>query len=388
MPRTEAVGALLDALPWSYETATFDSLGFRFSVRTTDPALGSHLDDLYRACVTDDDAITVARYTIRERAGRDDTRFVVHCDGQRVISTPHPSVALDYLVWDVNRRTAAVATDSLLVHAGAVAVNGAAILVPARSGGGKSTLVSALVLAGCDYVTDETVAIDPQSGWLRGAPKPIALKPGALEMFGDVLAPPDRVVARYTTETRHVAVGELAGVPATPPLPVRIVALPDLQARGDEVATPLTRAETMAFLAEQSYNFDQFGPRRLPTLARALEQAACYRLDTSDLPAAVATLLALRQRESRPAAHTMPRRRSDIECVVVDRELVAYDPSRACLHLLNPTAALVWERCDGTRAIGAIVDELAATHGTSNAIVEADVRACLADFAERGLLRR
>jgi hypothetical protein len=82
----------------------------------------------------------------------------------------------------------------------------------------------------------------------------------------------------------------------------------------------------------------------------------------------------------------MPRIRPDVESVIVDDERVVYDPPRHCVYVLNPTAVAVWDRCDGVRDFAAVVTELATAHGLANGQVEADVRACLADFASRDLL--
>src|SRR3954447_6225511 len=49
----------------------------------------------------------------------------------------------------------------IFVHAGCVAVDGKAIVIPGRTMSGKSSLVSALVRAGATYYSDEYAAIDP-----------------------------------------------------------------------------------------------------------------------------------------------------------------------------------------------------------------------------------
>lgn len=54
------------------------------------------------------------------------------------------------------------ATPYLFVHAGVVAWNGTAILLPGRSFAGKSTLVTSLVQAGATYYSDEYAVLDDE----------------------------------------------------------------------------------------------------------------------------------------------------------------------------------------------------------------------------------
>jgi hypothetical protein len=290
--RAAAIAERLDAYAWTYETAVFDCLGFEFSVRTTDPTLGRLLDTIYGDCSRLASG-TGARYTVRERSGNDGSRFVVHRDGERVISTPFASVALDFLVWDVNQRTVATGTDHLLVHAGAAACDDTVVLVPGVSGAGKSTLVAALVRAGFGYITDEAIAIHPTTARVTGAPKPIGMKTGSWQLFPHALTAGSQVATRYTATTRHLPVTAFSGRVSREPLPARLIVVPVWDANTVDVASPLSRAHTLALMAEQSFNFETFGPARLGLLARLVTDCACYQLDTSDLDRAVDAIRSL-----------------------------------------------------------------------------------------------
>lgn len=97
------------------------------------------------------------------------------------------------------------APDLVFVHAGSVAVDGRALLLPGRSMAGKTTLVAALVRAGCTYLSDEYALIGPD---------------------GLVHPYPRRLSIREDGGRREVPVDELGGVAAAGPLPVgRIAAL-------------------------------------------------------------------------------------------------------------------------------------------------------------------
>jgi hypothetical protein len=68
---------------------------------------------------------------------------------------------------------------AIAFHASAVRRNGRCMLLPASSGGGKSTLCAALLHSGFEFVSDDLVLLDGTSPGLRGVPLPLSLKEGS-----------------------------------------------------------------------------------------------------------------------------------------------------------------------------------------------------------------
>lgn len=80
---------------------------------------------------------------------------------------------------------AARSHDQAVLHAGAVRTPaGALLLVPGTIDAGKSTVVAALVQAGCDYLGDESIALRPGTLDLVPYPKPLTLGPVSREVLG------------------------------------------------------------------------------------------------------------------------------------------------------------------------------------------------------------
>jgi hypothetical protein len=80
----------------------------------------------------------------------------------------------------VRSAVAVNAPDHVFVHAGVVARDGRAIVLPGASGTGKTTLVVALVRAGATYFSDEFAVLDPE-GRVHPYPKTLSLRePGAV----------------------------------------------------------------------------------------------------------------------------------------------------------------------------------------------------------------
>ena len=63
------------------------------------------------------------------------------------------------------------------VHAGVVGYGDRALLLPASSGGGKTTLVAALLERGARYVTDE-IALFDEHGRVHPYPRPLMMRDG------------------------------------------------------------------------------------------------------------------------------------------------------------------------------------------------------------------
>ena len=86
---------------------------------------------------------------------------------------------------------------------------------------------------------------------------------------------------------------------------------------------------------------------------------------------------------------TRPRRRRDIvQRQVDDGETVLYDPLTESLHILNATARLIWESCDGEHTPADVTHAIRARYSTTDGIdVLSDVEQTLQGLAERGLLQ-
>ena len=101
-----------------------------------------------------------------ERAPEDDeiheARYRVVIDGGGVAASTGASIAIDRFENAIQYFVAEFAKPWLFVHAGVVAWQDVAIVLPGRSFAGKSTLVHALVDAGATYLSDEYAVFDAE----------------------------------------------------------------------------------------------------------------------------------------------------------------------------------------------------------------------------------
>jgi len=215
-------------------TGPFDAHGFTFDISSPVDDLIAAVDDVLvdMRRVADDPPSIVHHIEIDPAVGGPDTRIAyrLRVDGESVHESLMEGSVLSHVLMEVNRRaTASVwANGSIALHASVVAGPGGAVVVAGASHSGKTTLATALALAGegrFAFVADEVCALDPVDLTVTPYGKPAALRtPGS-----DLLAPRiDRLRrpgSRFERDERFVPPRDLGRAPSGP-CPVRAVVFP------------------------------------------------------------------------------------------------------------------------------------------------------------------
>lgn len=100
-------------------------------------------------------------------------------DGRLAYALLERDHAFARLRWEVLQAVRAGSPMAVLLHAAAVARGGDVLLIPGRSGAGKSFLTAHLADEGWCVLSDELVAIDIATANVSGAAVPLNLKPSA-----------------------------------------------------------------------------------------------------------------------------------------------------------------------------------------------------------------
>ncbi|RIQ13683.1 hypothetical protein [Jiangella rhizosphaerae] len=183
-------------------------------------------------------------------------------------------------------RLAVERSPRLLFHAGAVERDGAAVLFPGESGTGKSTTVAACVRRGLGYLTDEMVALDLDTGAVRGWPRPIMLTPWALEAVG---LP---AVAGDASGKVAVTCAELGGTVVEAALPVaHVVAL--RRGAAATALTPMSAGDALTLLLQSSFNHYRHGAAAWVAVTALAERVQGWWLDAADVDSAAAAVAGL-----------------------------------------------------------------------------------------------
>ena len=204
----------------------------------------------------------------------------------------------------------------LLLHAAVLERDGRALLMPAPSGGGKSTLCAALALRGWRLLSDETALISCDDGLLRPNPRPISLKNASIDVIaryapGAVIGPtyrgtPKGDIAYLRAPTDAVARCMDTARPA-------LVVAPRFEAEAPITLNPLEKGEGFRLLTDNAVNYSGLLRAGFETLAGAVEQCEFYELTYSDLDSAVDLIGSLHGDDSGAHAARRSRAGGDID---------------------------------------------------------------------------
>ena len=135
-----------------------EAYGRRFAIEAPEPVLAALRPDLpygwHETRAEPHRSWDVVRH--------DDGTLQAHLGSAPVTSPGAVADVVRQLAQDIELWVAETAEGLVFVHAGVVAVDGRAIVIPGPSRAGKSTLVAALVRAGAEYLSDEFAPLDAQ----------------------------------------------------------------------------------------------------------------------------------------------------------------------------------------------------------------------------------
>ena len=179
---------------------------------------------------------------------------VVYLDAARVGRTMDLGAALEALEQGLDFWVSAEARSRVFVHAGAVAWNGKAIVIPGKRNTGKTTLVAELVRQGASDYSDEHAVLDAR-GRVHPYPKPLAIYSEA-------------------TGTRiKTPVADLGGTAGVKPLPVGLVIASEYRDGGHWRARELSPGKGVLTLLANTVSARRRPEAALATLQRVVSGA-------------------------------------------------------------------------------------------------------------------
>lgn len=201
--------------------------GLIVTIDTDEPDLFRLLDQHLPAFPV---APPTASPSLAYRVSTDGEQRVVVRDHDTVVVARDLDTACRYLVQDLQSMIATRVPGLALIHAGVVASGRRVLILPGRSGTGKTTLVATLVAAGAEYGSDEFAAVD-RDGRVHAYARPLAFRSAT---SGDARIAPGALGSRVFSEPLPVAAILFTtfvpgAVVALRPLPVSEVALGLLQ---------------------------------------------------------------------------------------------------------------------------------------------------------------
>lgn len=172
--------------------------------------------------------------------------WTVGSGAQRYYTGPEAGDAAVALQDATSEALAGACRNGLVLHAAAVATGGLAVVLPGKTGAGKTTLTAHLVRRGFRYLTDELTHLPFGSSLVSGFPRPLGLK-----VSGRGLVETDQweVVPGSSTTLVLPESTTQAGTPATG---LSAIVFPRFAPGAPVSALPLTAAATAMRLMETS----------------------------------------------------------------------------------------------------------------------------------------
>jgi hypothetical protein len=199
-------------------------------------------------------------------------RFELDCDGAPIRRAADLRELLDAFEDHAKLLTACHAKGVLFVHAGVIGWRGRGILIPGRSGAGKTTLVRALIEAGADYYSDEFAVLDAD-GQVQSYALPLSIR-------GSGVRP-----VRCSAEQIGARVGAA-------PVSVDLIVITEYQRHARWRPRVLSKAEALLALMENTVAARQPPQHTLPLLRQTVLRARAIRSKRGEARAIVDKLLA------------------------------------------------------------------------------------------------
>lgn len=188
---------------------SFVSYGVRVGVASDDPEMLDKARDVVDRAFGERARIFEGKSAKRQSTfglANEDGRFRLYKDGREISSGQSEKNSLNYLNSQLRLEVAEFAKERVFLHAGVVGWKGKAIIFPAVSFSGKSTLTAELVRNGAEYYSDEYAVLEKDG---RVGPFPRHL---SMRYFG-------------ATREKDLAPDELGGPVGVKPIPVGMVLL-------------------------------------------------------------------------------------------------------------------------------------------------------------------
>jgi hypothetical protein len=135
---------------------SYAALGYYFEIGQLDESVAEEILRVLRPLARPD--ISPSNVFDIRRLPSGHLEFAI--DGVPQLASKNDAVITHLVVAELTARALRSRSDHLVLHAGAVVLDGRTILISGHSGAGKSTLTVALIDAGARYLSDEAVVLD------------------------------------------------------------------------------------------------------------------------------------------------------------------------------------------------------------------------------------
>lgn len=196
--------------------------------------------------------------------------------------------AIGFLAFEssLNWLVATSADAYLIFHAGIVARDNRAVIMPGTSGAGKSTLTAGLAFAGWRLFSDEFALLRPETSLFYPYPRPISLKNQSIDVLMERI--PAEQFSRRFLNTPNGTIGYLrppASVLAAMQEPAEpaLILFPEYRPQEKARAVELLPAEVFALVRSAAVNSDRLGAAAFTALGALTRRCRAFRITYGSL---------------------------------------------------------------------------------------------------------
>jgi len=229
------------------------------------------------------ESAAAAPLNVRLRLESGDGDRLLLCRGElSVAESGDPGYVATVLMEEVARALTSHCRRGLLFHAAAVGWRDHVVVLPGRTGAGKSTLAASLVRRGMTFLGDEIACIDDRH-IVRSFPRPFVFKPSGLAVARRWFDIEDAAGQTLETPLATLVPPCLIGrFDYSPPWPAAAIVFPEWEQGRRLEVRPISRAETALGLMASLVNARNLPGHGLADVVRFAQQVPGYRLRYSD----------------------------------------------------------------------------------------------------------
>ncbi|MHB8765322.1 MAG: PqqD family peptide modification chaperone [Deferrisomatales bacterium] len=288
-PEPEPGPPLVEPRSWAFE-ASFLVAGRRLGLRCDDAGLGRAFARAAAHLGAEPGEPADADLAV---AGAADGGWEVYLDGRRVGAALPRGQVLPQLFALAFDRACRWLEDRLLLHAAVVVRDGRALMLPAETGRGKTTLAAAFAARGWTLYSDELAVLAPPDLAVHPFPMPLGVKQGsagALERFFPGLAARPYSLRADGKRVHYLCPPAASLPPAGAAAPVAVIAFPRFEAGAPARLTPLDAPAALERLVATGSSERPLTAADVGTLVGLADGVPCVDLAFGDLGAAVAAV--------------------------------------------------------------------------------------------------
>ncbi|MDP2263600.1 MAG: HprK-related kinase A [Hydrogenophaga sp.] len=271
---------------------------FVVHIRSPIPVVAEGLHALYadHEWLDDNDGFADFHVAVQPRRRWFRPLCVFEFDGFQPFTPLALGEAFAFLEWGLNWCVTGHCHTLLTIHSAVLEKNGRVLVMPAPPGSGKSTLCAALMLHGWRLLSDEMALLDPVSGRVVPAPRPVSLKNQSINVVRRLA--PDAVMGPVAHDTMkgtvaHLRVSADSLARAHVSAPPAWVVFPRFEQAAPLSVEPRPKARALVELASNSFNHHVHGRAGFEALAHLVDRSQCFELRYGHLAEALAWFDAL-----------------------------------------------------------------------------------------------